>query len=534
MSSDNNVDYNIDQKTLMFDSNSNSSIVRIQVPATVCNFSAKKIQDFHIKDIKRLWTIPDTPRDSITAHILSSDISNRTKLIPINSPLKKRVKNETSVKDSGNRLMTGKVFKPNLTYQTLKQDLFSKMDFIYSNSNEAKMKYPYRVFALLRDGKNYYYPATIIKHVKESKKTGLGSFMVRFESGLQDVVQQEYIRFFIFEKGDQIHISKDGKFSQGTVLKCDNENMDTDLLGLGLDAFGNNQAYIRLRSGKEQIFYLNNEFYITSKVINYKFSNRHFNTSDKELLVDYSVYDHSLKKPGLFENIIFAITISNNKRSLERDKITQLIRNNGGQVVEEDFQELFIQISNNLDMIQNIWENAYLVSDDYTRKIKYLQALALGISCIPYAAISESVNAGKLLLGQRLAAGYSDLLYATISQHTTDKITHTLVEKIRDRIKIFHDIKVIIFSAIKDTTKAHLFLAKAMGASDVLHIKKTSQFENIINNYSKIKTIVLSDKNNIENKVNSASGKSKNIHYKSFEWMIQCLILGSIHGNSFQ
>lgn len=194
-------------------------------------------------------------------------------------------------------------------------------------------------------------------------------------------------------------------------------------------------------------------------------------------------------KTGLFANMAFAISYVTEKRQEEREEITQLVVENGGRVLEEGFDALFepckgeavteLRLS---AKSKNLGFTA-LISDEHSRKPKYMQALALGLPCISGRWVSACISKGRLVEWSPylLCAGMSSVLGAVKSRVLSpySAASARLEDVIASREQLLGD-KSILFVTGKGKTesekrKTFTFLTRALGPARFIRVGDLQQ-----------------------------------------------------------
>lgn len=194
-------------------------------------------------------------------------------------------------------------------------------------------------------------------------------------------------------------------------------------------------------------------------------------------------------KTGLFANMAFAISYVTEKRQEEREEITQLVVENGGRVLEEGFDALFEPCKGDaltelhLSVKSKNLGFTALISDEHSRKPKYMQALALGLPCISGRWVSACISKGRIVEWSPylLCAGMSSLLGAVKSRVLLpySAATARLEDIIASREKLLGD-KSILFVTGKGKTesekrKTFTFLTRALGPAQFVRVSDLQQ-----------------------------------------------------------
>ena len=195
-------------------------------------------------------------------------------------------------------------------------------------------------------------------------------------------------------------------------------------------------------------------------------------------------------RSSLFDNMVFAIT--NIAEPSLRTTLKNLINNHGGQLLSEDFSELFSipsfapvtptkrspkrDANTLLQLTAAASRKGFtcLIADKHCRMAKYIQALALGIPCLSSRWVQDCVAKQSILPWEPylLAAGESSFLNGAIRSRvlpSIDPLSTTLSEIIEARPKPLANSSVLLImeKSEEDTMKSHPLLSHALGASKV-------------------------------------------------------------------
>ncbi|VCU40132.1 Bgt-1367 [Blumeria graminis f. sp. tritici] len=188
----------------------------------------------------------------------------------------------------------------------------------------------------------------------------------------------------------------------------------------------------------------------------------------------------------LFQSMAFAVSYVRNMK--EREDVTKLILENGGHILEDGFDSLFEPILEDCNGIHDekiiLSSNgkslrfAAVIADEYSRKAKYLQALALGLPCISGRWIQNCVSKAIVIDWSLflLCAGQSSVLGNACRSRTMQfysapdaKLSQTLAE----RKKIFEGKSVLLIvgkGKAREKRKAFTFLTQALGPNRVRYV----------------------------------------------------------------
>ncbi|KAL7823848.1 hypothetical protein V8C26DRAFT_384041 [Trichoderma gracile] len=200
----------------------------------------------------------------------------------------------------------------------------------------------------------------------------------------------------------------------------------------------------------------------------------------------------------LFEGMVFAVSMSPDKESQKtRANLETKIKQAGGLILESGFEELFEPSSvmsthdvpataNGSSLILSKAGLHYgftaLIADKHSRKVKYMQALALGLPCLAYQWVITCLNKGILIDWEPylLAAGSSAVLGNAVRSRCLrryDAAEARLIDMVEHRPKLLAGEKLLALvddmrtrsEGKKKKTdlekRPYMFLAQALGPS---------------------------------------------------------------------
>ncbi|KAI1113728.1 hypothetical protein F5Y14DRAFT_451741 [Nemania sp. NC0429] len=199
-------------------------------------------------------------------------------------------------------------------------------------------------------------------------------------------------------------------------------------------------------------------------------------------------------KSGIFEGMVFAISFQERRQPQKcRDKLPSksgleaMIREEGGTILDDGFNSLFEFdtlptstktsslgiLSSSLKLRDSGIGFAALIADGHSRKVKYMQALALGIPCLAPRWVTACISKNDIVdwSSYLLCAGSSTLLGDAIRSRNLlpyDASTAKLAQIISQRPKLLDESKILlIMKKTKDEEKRlpYVFLAQVLGAS---------------------------------------------------------------------
>ncbi|KAI1260065.1 hypothetical protein F5Y18DRAFT_270238 [Xylariaceae sp. FL1019] len=192
-------------------------------------------------------------------------------------------------------------------------------------------------------------------------------------------------------------------------------------------------------------------------------------------------------KGGVFSGMTFAISLhaqqsqrSKHKSPILVAELQKMIKQEGGHVLQDGFDPLFTYdtFTNSNSMVSGSLQPAdadtgfvALIADQHSRKVKYMQALALGIPCLAPQWIKACIAKGDVVSWSSylLCAGSSALLGDAIRSRNLQPYnasTARLQDVVNERPKLLDGSKVLL--VMKKATEQRLpyvFLTQALGAS---------------------------------------------------------------------
>lgn len=204
--------------------------------------------------------------------------------------------------------------------------------------------------------------------------------------------------------------------------------------------------------------------------------------------------------PKIFEGMGFAISFQSKKPGERTDHynnrieftatLETRIKLAGGKILDSGFDELFDipplksatrsptpgTPEQELDMMLNQDGRSMgftaLIADGHSRKVKYMQALALGLPCLHYRWITKCLDVGQPVdwSDYLLGAGQSAMLGDAIRSRTLptyDPATARLADVMAQRSKFLDGTKILLVvkKSLEDEKNAYVFLARVLGAT---------------------------------------------------------------------
>lgn len=173
-------------------------------------------------------------------------------------------------------------------------------------------------------------------------------------------------------------------------------------------------------------------------------------------------------------------------KSLSKDSLEEMIRQEGGNILDDGFNALFEVdtfptstkasstpvLSSSLNLLDNETGFTALIADGHSRKVKYMQALALGIPCLAPKWVTTCVSKKEIVdwSSYLLCAGSSTLLGEAIRSRNLQPYDATmarLAQVISQRPKLLDESKILLMMKKTNNEKRlpYVFLAQVLGAS---------------------------------------------------------------------
>ncbi|EEB06166.1 DNA repair protein RAD9 [Schizosaccharomyces japonicus yFS275] len=527
----------------------------IQVPDTIAkNRTQNKL--FHQPSSEGLPTtsqiIEATPTRVSSLHSLSQNFRRKAddNANTHTTPISKKTRESTSdfsVSVSLNSL------KKNLSFNnSVTEDRYEK-DNTPSVRKSTIFDEDLRVFAFFKGHPSYYYPATLVTELDNSANANK-VYTVRFDDSTTGTVKMNQMRLLEFKEGDTVRVAGRGNANY-KVLKVSRQiPKEQQNEYVSLDNKGNNLITV-YRLKKEELTVSVGLIYLPPSHIK-QFEDRtvaeyvsskeskateldpaFINTTPlrfPQLRASTSLCIQKYENGGFFNDCLFVLTGSNS--SYNRLEMKNLIKQFGGTVLDDGLRTLFV-INENwskrplLKTVSRTWMKAYVVSDTYSRKVKYLEGLALNVPCVHFMFIFDSIRLATLLdhSPYMLAAGFSRRLNCCLSQNVTNFVEgESLYQRIKDRRLPLQDVKILFSDNVLSKTSSqqkrakksddlitYMFHAFCLGAT-VSHVSLSDADDH---NWD----VIISDLKM------ASSEPGEQIHESS--WITECVISGSFVHN---
>ncbi|KAF2021082.1 hypothetical protein BU24DRAFT_416749 [Aaosphaeria arxii CBS 175.79] len=315
-----------------------------------------------------------------------------------------------------------------------------------------------------------FYPATCLgaydsRHLK-----------IRYDDGTLNSLEAIQVRTMQLRVGDQVKVDVPGIRKNIYVVAGFKDKLDTESLGDFplTDQYGHLTIVLKLKqsSTEEPISVPMEKMYLTNQLWGkfgdrlYTFAASRSSTPSasrvgtpaatveepitpsllrrshtglsllKELPTRAMSVSSSNRSSSVFANMAFATTSTQDSSGDYRNGLATLITNNGGQILEEGFHELFTatdssgepSATNKQQAASSSWDGLLvkeeykglrlvaLITDSHCRSTKFIQALALNVPCLHDRWLTDSIKAGMPLNFSRylLPAGTSIYLQGAV------------------------------------------------------------------------------------------------------------------------
>lgn len=261
----------------------------------------------------------------------------------------------------------------------------------------------HRVFARFKDAKVNYYPATVLEPpfvASSDQEAPIETEVpVLFDDDTQTLVQLRHIRRLTLTPGDTVKTCIDSyKKYNYVVLRVEN-----DPQAQGKPDIANNNVVVvtqKKAGSTEELCFPIDKIFLTGALFA-QFNDRRYLLT--RLGTEYPVglasrqvssSPNIIRAPSgpaslLFQNMVFGISLTdtNKSNSTTKGNLTKIIKAHGGHVVDVGLQEIFHvaeDVGGDLILKPEFSSTKFcaVIADAYSRKPKYLQALALEVPCL--------------------------------------------------------------------------------------------------------------------------------------------------------
>lgn len=380
---------------------------------------------------------------------------------------------------------------------------------------------PNQVFALWKGRQRAYYPAVCFG---EPFGTSQDQFLVNFEDSAPVHVQKGTVKRLELRLGDEVkvempNVPKVPHMIRGLADKLSADELSkgavTDVYGhatlilepkhrKSLQAIGQSRAENVINVPVAKI-YLDMILWNRLKDRTFTYSaetggsNERLQTPSDRHITPSSPstrLSRSFRSSRMFSGMVFAVSFGD--KSETKYRVTKMILENDGRILEDGFNELFDMpfnaplatptktaapqstgVSGNLRLKTSAEAIGFvcLIADKHSRRPKYMQALALNLPCVSDRWIEDCVAKGQILGWEMylLPAGESSYLNgATKSRILTPYPASKarISETVAARPNLLNGQSVLLITgrsgkADEERRKAYIFLTYALGASKI-------------------------------------------------------------------
>ena len=202
---------------------------------------------------------------------------------------------------------------------------------------------------------------------------------------------------------------------------------------------------------------------------------------------------------GLFSGMVFAVSYGD--KSEAKYRVTKMILENDGRILEDGFNELFelpsnapvatptaatasqpTELDSHLRLKPGVEDAGFacLIADKHSRRPKYMQALALNIPCLSDRWVEDCVAKGQVMDWEMylLPAGESSYLNGATKSRILTPYSATrarLSKTISSRPNLLNGQSVLLITGRngkvdEERRKAYIFLTYALGASKIKRV----------------------------------------------------------------
>lgn len=452
------------------------------------------------------------------------------------------------------------------------------IDDFSDHTKGENASYPARIFALFKGTLNAYYPATCL-----SSSADGGSHRVRFDDGTITTLENHHVAMLELRAGDHIKVDLPGMRGKTWIISGFKVALSTGEVEFAqVDNRGHHIVVLQPKGSRDSLQVQGDEavidggtvkvpvatVYLTHNLWKH-FAGRIYGRSSEtdtsnprtqtpttgvrtpNLTTPASRSRRSATQPGkssnlskasyaredsvassaswttsgLFTGMAFAISYGSNETG--KANVTRLIQRNGGRVLDNGFEELFMlpaldedAITSpskcspskdkpfiNTDLTELRLKPTYknmgfvaLIADKHSRRAKYMQALALGLPTLSGRWITDSLDASRNVALSSpapqaltwtkylLPAGESAYLGGAVRSRTlraSEPAATSLADTIDGREKLLNGEGVIIVAEKKtkgtwERRRAYAFLTLALGAGEVKRVADLTEARSLL------------------------------------------------------
>ena len=479
---------------------------------------------------------------------------------------------------------------------------------------------PHRVLALFKDRSHYYWPATSLGRVSRNNPV----YRIRFDDGAVDDIEAKHVCIFNLVPGDSVKVDiptlKKNVYivrefekarTSSSPEECD-DNVPTDIHGhemvkvavkgrhsstdhctsvplssiyltgtmwphykdrlLSMDTIEVHEHSFRCLTPKNNLSVPGSPSSRTRRTTHYTPIKRNEPIASSK---------HGEKASHLFAGMAFVI--SSSEEEVKRSNLISILNKNCATVLDDDFDSLFslnesqgrsfsslhtsesyeVKDLNHLTLNSEAEKYGFtaLLAHEFSRRVKHMQALALGLPILHSRWVKDCIQAHSILPWKHyvLPAGKSSLLDGAIVSRaisTYDASTAKLKDILAKRDLILPGERVVMVESSGnkrnesnkargkrgegdgDRQRKYAFLTSAMGAPAICRVKDLAEAKKVLQKERKwtqvhvdgnadgAKRILLSKNHRETNAVNGDHTSLANVVILDHEEVIQNLILG--------
>jgi hypothetical protein len=373
-----------------------------------------------------------------------------------------------------------------------------------------------RVFALFKDAKLQYHPATILYRYNAHNRA-----TVAFDDGTEDVLECECVRSLDLRLGDIVKVdlpnmrklawvimgfpeAQPPDIALAQTLGNENASPPTDVRGRSTIVVVPRKSSSSSGSSSAPTEVPVTKIYLTKSLWS-QFASR--DTTSAVTILPLSVprtlspattrrttplpmTTTTPRKSGIFTNMLFALSFGpaeSAKRQLESQIVTH-----GGKILKIGFEELFLPFSEHPSPSTSLTLKpeheqharfAAVIANSHSRRAKFLQALALGIPCLAGRWVEDCILRRKVVEWEYylLPAGESSYLGGVVRSRVLapyDAATARLADVVAGRRGKWLQGETVVFvskAAAAEKCEAFTFLAFVVGAVAVVRVRSVEQ-----------------------------------------------------------
>ncbi|KAI5293635.1 hypothetical protein KEM52_005365, partial [Ascosphaera acerosa] len=389
-----------------------------------------------------------------------------------------------------------------------------------SKDPSACMTHPQQVFAFFNGRPRGYYPATCVGVVP---RAGRQKYLVVFDgSESADEVSEDGIKRLELRSGDRVKLDLDNQPRAGWVVvgvkaAPTGQTLDDDGSSDIVDVYGHQHVAVRHLDAKSSQIHtvpVNRVYFdrqLWSKIQGREYTHVHAElgkTDGSAMRCETPVETAAVPQAvpgsrasrtsraaslvpakGMFANMAFAV--STKDKGPQRTQLERMIQAHGGHILQEGFDELFcspdVRAEKTCSSAARLRVSPAfadvgfvgLIADSYSRRLKYMQALALGIPCLAARWVRDCVERQRLLEWDMylLPAGESRYLDGAVKSRTLVPYPAgdaRLSQLITSRSQLLQGQNVVFVTGkgkAAESRRAYEFLVHASGASRVAKVQ---------------------------------------------------------------